>query len=483
MLSQKAIDFLMARGLDPEIAVKMGWSSEKGDLVIPYSRGDRTVNRKYRNLDSKTWRQDSGGEKTFWNIDCLTDVEGHDLIITEGEFDALALIQSGFSWVISVPDGAPAEAHGPDYDGNKYSYLTDATLTQIRKASRIVLATDSDRPGRALAHDLALRIGRDRCAFVKYPKRDRGARERCKDMNETLQVWGPDACVQAIDRAVWWNRPSVRTMADIPPAPFRSAFMAGIDGFDELFRFRMGDLSVWTGIPGHGKSTFINHVMASLSVEQNWHVTFASFEQDPSSDHRRALRSWYLMGSPEHCTDDQIKNADDWINHSFTFVCHDADSEEEMLNLSWLIDCMKAAVFRHGCKVFVIDPWNELEHDKPRDMTLTEYTGAAIRELRRQARSLNVHIAIVAHPAKMSADDDMPGLYAISDSAHWANKPDLGAVVYRDTDTGLVTFKTLKVRYDILGHLGQQVFTFDQMSRRYRAISQDEAEYIETGSA
>ena len=269
-------------------------------------------------------------------------------------------------------------------------------------------------------------------------------------------------------------------MEDIPPAPYRSAFTADIDGFDELFRFRMGDLSVWTGIPGHGKSTFINHAMASIANAQNWQITFASFEQDPASDHRRSLRSWYLKGAPEHCSEEQKREADDWINRSFTFVCHDDDGEDEILNLAWLIDCMKTAVFRHGCKVFVVDPWNELEHDKPRDMTMTEYVGNAIRELRRQARALNVHVAVVAHPAKLKSDDRV-GLYSISDSAHWANKPDQGCVIERDMEAGVTTFRVIKCRYDVLGRIGEQPFTFDVMSRRYRAISKDEAEYKKTG--
>jgi twinkle protein len=36
---------------------------------------------------------------------------------------------------------------------------------------------------------------------------------------------------------------------------------------------------------------------------------------------------------------------------------------------------------------------------------------------------------VVAHPTKLEGKM-IPGLYNISDSAHWANKPDLGVVVH-----------------------------------------------------
>ena len=35
------------------------------------------------------------------------------IIITEGEMDALSLVQSGFMNVVSVPDGAPASGSNP----------------------------------------------------------------------------------------------------------------------------------------------------------------------------------------------------------------------------------------------------------------------------------------------------------------------------------------------------------------------------------
>jgi len=49
--------------------------------------------------------------------------------------------------------------------------------------------------------------------------------------------------------------------------------------------------------------------------------------------------------------------------------------------------------------------------------------------MKRFAKLFGVCVIVVAHPTKL-APEQVPGLYSISDSAHWANKPDLGIVVH-----------------------------------------------------
>jgi twinkle protein len=49
----------------------------------------------------------------------------------------------------------------------------------------------------------------------------------------------------------------------------------------------------------------------------------------------------------------------------------------------------------------VIDPWNEMDHTRPPDMTLTEYVGYAIKQFRKLAKKYKVYLIVVAHPSKM----------------------------------------------------------------------------------
>ena len=140
--------------------------------------------------------------------------------------------------------------------------------------------------------------------------------------------------------------------------------------------------------------------------------------------------------------------------------------------LEWALERMEAAVIQHGCKVLVLDPWNELDHARGRDETLTEYVGRAIKTLKKFAARFQVHLIIVAHPTKQQREPGKtsyraPTLYDISDSAHWYNKTDLGVVVHRPDPTNS-TITTLKSRYhEIIGTPGTVTMQYCRDTRRF----------------
>ena len=74
-------------------------------LVFPYIEGGSEVNAKYRTISEKRFWQRKDARKKFFNADVLDDPAfergDHALVITEGELDALAAIQSGFPFTVS----------------------------------------------------------------------------------------------------------------------------------------------------------------------------------------------------------------------------------------------------------------------------------------------------------------------------------------------------------------------------------------------
>ncbi len=153
--------------------------------------------------------QVKGAEKILYGLD---DVEGcEEIIIVEGEMDKLALEEAGFTNVVSVPDGAPSKVRegslpSPEED-KKYSYLWNCRRV-LDMASRVVLATDSDPPGQALAEELARRLGRERCWRVRWPGADpmappgaAPASNHRKDANEVLMLDGRHVLKQCIEDA------------------------------------------------------------------------------------------------------------------------------------------------------------------------------------------------------------------------------------------------------------------------------------------
>lgn len=467
MLNERHIALLDARGIDPELAARLGVESfdkAGGEWVrIPYVEGDAVVNWKYRTIEGeKRFYQENGGRKCFWNCNAIVDstLAGEPLIVTEGEFDAMAAMQAGYRRVVSVPDGAPAEAQG-EAEGAKYSYVLDA-LSALHDVREIILCSDGDGPGINLMNDLAVRLGRVRCKWVKYP-------EGCKDLNDALAKYGERGVTETIARAQWMRVDSVYRLSELPPVTAPSRHTSGV--LEDHYRVRLGDFCVVTGIPGHGKSTFINEVACHLVERYDWTVAFASFEQQPQVDHRRALRTRFHRKLEIDMTDDEKSEADAWIDQHFSFI---VPSEDDDVTLEWVLERSAASVIQHGARLVVIDPWNEMDHDRPSDMSLTEYTGFAIKQFRKLARKHNVHVVVAAHPTKQRKSEDgkllMPSLYDISDSAHWFNKADIGIVVHR-LDGDRTVLRVAKTRYhDQIGVPGEIIARFVVSEGRYMAL-------------
>lgn len=469
MISERNATLIEARGIDLEIAQKyhVSDSSRVGfDIEFEYWSCGVLVNHKYRTLgEDKRFAQDTGAKKCFWNEDVITDQTLADLplIVTEGEFDALAAIQAGFVRAVSVPDGAPALAQGEEDTGAKYSYLADAPAA-LRDVREIIICGDADGPGINLLTDLSLRLGRPRCKWVRYPK-------GCKDLNDALRLFGPRGVTETINRAAWLRVDGVYRMSELPPKPERKGYDIGMALLSKHYRMRLGDFCVVTGIPGMGKTAFVGEICGRMVENYEWTVAFASFEQEAQSDHRRNLRTFYNRKLVIDQSTREIKEADAWIDKYFSFIIPDEDDD---VTLSWLIERAVTSILQHGAKIVVVDPYNEMDHVRPPDMSLTEYTGFAIKQFRKMARKYAVHVIVVAHPAKIRRDKDgkMPrvGLYDISDSAHWANKADVGIVVSRDDD-GTAIIDIVKTKYhDQIGIPGELRGAFDIGTNRYTII-------------
>ena len=185
-----------------------------------------------------------GAEKILYGLD---DITGHsEIIIVEGEMDKLAMMEAGIRNVVSVPDGAPSRVKEGDIPPQEKEHevlvplelsrcririlaCNDSNMRKHRRharcrrdtarvvcctgeldgISRVLLATDNDEPGQALAEELARRLGRERCWRVRWPQGSDsallgdGARPEgyLKDANEVLLNAGADALRECVANA------------------------------------------------------------------------------------------------------------------------------------------------------------------------------------------------------------------------------------------------------------------------------------------
>lgn len=471
-LSPALIVALEARNLDVELMVKYGAAGSDrlgpDTLAIPYFDANAIVATKFRTVGAdKRFTQDKGGRQILWNLDCLRDASlaAEPLIITEGELDAIAALQAGYPRTVSVPGGAPSTG-----GGKRHPYLDEAEplMADVRE---IIIAADSDSAGANLLHDLAQRLGKARCKWLKYPK-------ECKDLGDALRIYGVRGVQETLRRAAWYPVPGIYRMSELPPVDQQPALDCGMVHLWEHYRIRRGDFCVVTGIPGHGKSSFINEITCRMAHKHGWNTVFCSPEQVPQVDHRRALRSFHAKKLEKTMTQEQLAAADAWIDRHFSFM---VPSDDEDADLPWVMERCAVAVRQYGADIVVIDPWNELDHVRPADMSLTEYTGYAIKQFKRFARKYRVHLIVAAHPAKMQrAKSDgkypVPSLYDISDSAHWANKPDIGIVIHRENlENNETSIRVVKSRYhDQIGRPGSIRGIWNTETTSYTVVDDDD---------
>jgi len=470
------------RRISRATAEKLGIVSQGDAIGFQYRRAGALLFTKLRAPPKRFWIEPSGVALSLWNLDCCQDLNstGGTLIVTEGEFDAAACAEVGFPCVVSVPNGAAIRADAEAGDvvpsaDTQFAYLWNAQKTglipELRAAEKIILATDGDAPGRALAAELALRLGADRCYLVEYP-------EGCKDANDILINHGPDALRHAVETAVALVPSKLARYSEIPLSHAPKAHLTGWRVLDPHIKLTFPELVIVTGKPGSGKSRWTLALVCQMARLHSVKATYVSLEDSSGRLQRHAMqyaKAW--AGAEVVSAHGEIhipirRGAEiEWLDEHLFFVIPSV-SEDDTRDLEWLKQVIWEAACRHGCRIIVLDPWNELEHlwDK-RGATVDEYINAALRDLKRIMRRYGITIIIVAHPDKSAGRnegiDDMT-LYSISGGAAWKNKADGGIIVGRDEETTRTIIKVDKRKdWDVMGHPGQAELDFDPASGLY----------------
>ena len=493
MISARHLEWLESRHISVELATSMGiYSGKRGStgveadpdgsiLVFPYLEGGEEKNAKYRAPGKRFW-QKAGGKKLLWNRDVLDDPSlqdgTHSLVITEGEMDALAVISAGYPFVVSVPDGAPParDAQGrlievpentygldPDND-DKFEYILN-DWEALSKIKSIIIASDADEPGVRLSKELVRRLDRVRCKFVTYP-------QGCKDINEVLVAGGAKAVMDLIVSAKPFPVSGVYSFNDLPDEAPLQPVTTGWAGLDEYLSPYTPAFMVVTGFPGHGKSTWTVQLATQLALFHGWNVGLASFEMRVKPYVTDQIARTFIRKRVDAHTPDCKLSPEAFTQRRFCFIAPDPEEDIDH-DLDWLLDRMATAVIRYGMKVCIIDPWNEIDHKRLKDESVTEYTGRAIRKLKVFAKRYDCLVIVVAHPDKGARHRDAEdiGLQDISDSAHWANKADIGVTIGRIGEIDISTSTGVyikKVRYQPeAGKPGQFVLQYSRDARMF----------------
>jgi twinkle protein len=456
-----------ARGLDLEIATRLGAKFSGGKFTFDYLKNGKLLYRKVRTQDKQFWIEPKGQPLQFWNLDVIRGFQSRPeepLVICEGEMDCIAIVQSCGGYVISVPNGVSGKRTEKDItiaEDTRFSYLweKERLISEVAQFDRIILATDGDEPGQILRDELALRIGDARCWYVTYP-------DGCKDANEVLFKHGVDAVNALISDARPIRPGHLMKPSDIPPRPRETVYSTGLEFLDPFIKPERPELIVFTGMPGHGKGQMIRVICFHMAETHGWRIAFLTPE-DPAHRVKRDMRRFALRNNP-YANRQQQQEAIDWIDNHFRISM---PPDDEALTLERVEHEMEVAALHHGCQVFVLDPWNEVEHKLGKGETTDTYIERSLRQLKRKMRRLGLILIISAHPTKLQKGQ-VPELYSISGSANWRNKSEHGVIVYRNNDNdNVVNFIVEKSKdWETTGTPGELTLEFNRDKCDYDVV-------------
>ena len=495
---QALYDWFQRRGISPAtvdaagITTRQVWmpgdsqGSTSKAICFPYRRGSELINIKYRTAD-KRFKQEKNAEKIYFG---MNDLDGFETaIVVEGELDKLALAEAGVRNVISVPDGAPQKLKDnlPEAeDDTNFSYVHHCAEA-LSHITRWVIAVDADAPGAILAEELARRYGKENCWRVKWPELGDAVCKDANDANDVLVVHGAETLRDCIANAepfpvVGIFRQDAENLIRMRNSPIDRGLSTGWPHLDDLYRVAPGMVSIVTGLPGSGKSEWLDDLVVNMAELHGWRFGVCSME-NPLDEHggklveKRVAKPFRSQGPDMFAmTDDEVREATAWVNKHFYFI---RDEGDEPQPLAWVLERAKTLVVRDGIRGLIIDPYNELENAREKHQTETEYIGQFLQRLNRFAMRHGVHIWLVAHPAKMYAERGkelpVPGLYDISGSANWANKASIGITISRpDMTKPEVEIHVKKVKFRRVGQVGIQYLRWNKATGKYARAYEEE---------
>jgi twinkle protein len=477
-LSQHHYEWLAKRGISKYTADKAKlFSADKwfarlnktADCIgFPYYRDGALVAAKYRSFPEKDFTQDSGGAHDFFGIDQVD--KGKPLVIVEGEIDALTLMEAGIENAVSVPSGAPikvADGKVLPSEDKKFAYVWNAREI-IDAVPYVVLATDQDGPGQALAEELARRIGKEKCRVAKFDAKDLNdifldpTRQGADSVKEVIEKAQPYPVSGLSDAGTYEDR-----INDLFNKGTGKGFSTGYSSVDSIYTVAPGQLTVVTGYPSSGKSNFIDQVMVNLARANDWKFAVCSFENQPEIHITRLMEIYTqkrFFEGKERMTQHERDTAFAWVKEHFLFI----DSQgEEPNTLDSILDRARVAVKRMGVRGLIIDPYNYIDLNRD-NATETEAISNMLTRVQKFCKAHDVHTFFIAHPSKINragVEQPRPDGMSISGSMAWWAKTDNGITVHRQEQW--VEIAVWKCRYRWVGTQGETSLLYNKTAGTY----------------
>ena len=301
----------------------------------------------------------------------------------------------------------------------------------------------------------------------------------CKTIQEYIDAFGQDRLLDIYAGAVELPAYGLLDLSEVETRDLTKVPRT-LSGFDRLDKsiggFFAGELSVWTGKRGIGKSTILSQLLLE-AIDQRHKVCAYSGELD-----RAQFREWaYLQAAgPDNIAyrDDPLtgkrlptvnpqvdKLISEWLHERFWLFDLERNTRHDP---EAILSQFAYAKMRYNADVFLVDNIMSVDFDYKRDADFNRVQSQFTQTLAAFAKRQHVHVHLVVHPRKSSSGK--PGQVTADDvhgSGDITNRADnvffLTTHVVGETQKPMLV--TLKNRD--FGSKINQWLDFDKKSRRF----------------
>tara|TARA_B100001094_G_C18194756_1_gene809932 strand:+ start:4846 stop:6621 length:1776 start_codon:yes stop_codon:yes gene_type:complete len=456
--NEETINFLKERGISEKVIKKYSvgklynFREKRANAVgFPYHDKENKVTAvKWRSANKEKLFSQTGVCNEFFNINSI--IEQQSIIISEGEIDTLTWLTvldgNKHYGAVSVPNGAPLkvseEVVEPSED-KKYKYIW-SSREKLQSIPEVIFSGDNDEQGLALLEEMARRIGRGKCSIVSL--------EPYKDANEALQKEGKQFLLDRLAQAKPYPVKGLYRAEDVR-GKIEELYTEGKPSGYQIhpavpLEIARQQMTVVTGLPGSGKSNFVDDCCIHLAKTYGLKICYSSFEK-PIAEHITQLvthiakKPFFDNGkNKERITDLELDAAYNFVNEHFVFQDFTSGRSTK---IEEVLDVANVATM-WGASVLVIDPYNWIEPEQNTNMS--EGISNMLTKVQNWSVATNSHVFFVAHPAKFH-DTEIPEGMQIGGSISWFSKADTGLTIHRDKQSKQPICKIWKVRWSWLG--------------------------------
>lgn len=380
--------FLLDRNLSIPEAIRKGICSKDGNIYFIYCRDGEPVKWKARSMKDKKVQFaniQTDEEKETFKMPFFSQSKApwlSYLVITEGEFDCVALSQLGVSNCVSLPNGANSVEKTFK---NNYEFL--------QKFDKIYIAFDMDEQGELAAQKALSMISPEKFRRVCFP---------CKDANDWI-MQNSEVTINEFEILLENSRKvedsCITNMVDLPDSFYDGIDLGVSTGWHNLDQMivgmRVGEITVVSADTGSGKSTFSLNLMKNLA-DRGQSIWINSYEMNPSVINRK-FASMILKTRMKFrkFTDEEIKTYSNYLKNHNCFI----NKKNNKVNVDILRKQFEMASLVYGVKYILLDHFDYIYANGKHKTTL-ENIDEAMREIHTLAMEFKVGVVLVVHPTK-----------------------------------------------------------------------------------